>query len=523
MPGCRDPYYDLIVVLSDRILLEDQLADAITSFLSPHKIFDCVRSKSSSDLSKLLVGLKFRIVITTIQKFLGLSDQIQVYRAVAIIVDEAHRSHGKSLTRKLHRFLTGESRQSRRITYFSFTCTPNANSLEMFGVRRDDTIAPFYTYSMKEAVEDRVILDVLGDYTTVTAVASVSVRAEAREKIVERGFEATRALFEETSSARCGMEQKAKFVVSHLVRKLQKAGNGFCAKAMLVVPNRPTILEYKLLIEKEIELLPAGQRFAVVACFAPFFASERCEAGSDARPTSERDERVNGVYHKDALGAFKDPGSMVKLVVVADKLRTGFDEPMLSIMYIDRKLSGEGAVQTIGRLSRIASGKTQVCVVDFVNSRSEIVEAFRGYWGTTTLSALRRPPVEKAELDSLASYLNSVGVARSEGSEGLEKRVGRSHLEACLLRYCELCDRLQTESGELSYRRAMAALKQLECKRASRAMGELIECVNVSVLGLRVNGSGKLCIGEGTHELKIRKQTLQALKFSSSPKIVAPV
>ncbi|KYQ93880.1 hypothetical protein DLAC_05281 [Tieghemostelium lacteum] len=421
--------YDLILVLNDRRHLDTQLGSIVSKFLKDNDMTSIHHPGTVASLNKILKKGKTRVVITTMQKFTNLIEQDKFqkisskYKSIAMISDEAHRSHGKSMSRKIHSVLTGETRQNSNITYFCFTCTPTARCLEMFGETKGNLKVPFHCYSLEKALQDKVVMSVIDNYTTVSILTKISqvnqnTSQSADQKALTKLNQNNTSLYNEkrtsyhllknSQSDRKIIQEKASYIIKHFVKLRELVNNSeFSCRAMLVTSNRNQILVYKTVLEQLIRGLPKDQRFDIIATFSPFIYRKKVKMDSD--------EKINGKYSdyfrkRDGISDIikKDKKHRVQLIIVADKLQTGFDEPSLAVMYVDKTLRGANAVQTLGRLSRVVKGKKASYVVDFVNSRKEISDSFSQYWRETQLKGATRKTVLEHKLNRMFNKLSDI-------------------------------------------------------------------------------------------------------------------
>eukprot|EP01132_Coremiostelium_polycephalum_P010262 gene10262-12586_t len=394
--------FDTIVIMNDRSQLDAQLGDVIIKFLESNGVTNYCRPKSSKQLQREISLGRNRIVITTMQKFAQLlpsstgSDFSFKSNSVAIISDEAHRSHGKSTTEKLHEFLSGNTRQTNQLTYFSFTCTPTVQCLEMFGVFTKGTNKiPFYTYSMDDAQKDNLVLDVISNFI------SFKIKGDPYSNITDIDEEYDME-DDEVIQDQILIKEKAIYILNHFIDTKSKHDNGgFKSRGMVVCSGRKNLIIYKRIIDALIQQLPPSEQFDTIAAFSPFQI--------DGRNIVESDSAINGKYAH--YGTDKNRGIIkslvddkhckIRLLIVADKLQTGFDEPTLSIMYVDKKIKGANAVQTLSRLSRTCKDKNQTMIIDFINNEQDIKAVFNQYKFTTSLRDL-------AEITILSSKFISI-------------------------------------------------------------------------------------------------------------------
>jgi type I restriction enzyme, R subunit len=433
--------FDTVLVVSDRNVIDTQLQEAIFSFERTTGVVATINSDAgakSGQLAEALAGGK-KIVVCTIQTFPFALQAVQELAAskgkrFAVIADEAHSSQTGEAASKLKLVLSAEEvadlsdggeisaedvlamQMAARagvtgITYVAFTATPKAKTLELFG-RRPDPAQPasstnlpeaFHVYSMRQAIEEGFILDVLQNYTPYSLAFRLAGEGkEIDEKEVERN-EAVKALMRWVRLHPYNISQKVQVVVEHYRALVQPLLAGK-AKAMVVVGSRLEALRWQLAIEKYIK----SKGYALGTLVA--FSGEVNDPESGTEPFSETSKALNpGLKGRDIRDAFTLPDYHVLLV--ANKFQTGFDQPLLCGMYVDRRLAGIQAVQTLSRLNRAyQSGgvvKDTTYVLDFVNSSEDILKAFRTYYQTATLEDVTDPNIVfdlRAKLDASGHY-----------------------------------------------------------------------------------------------------------------------
>ncbi|KAF2069682.1 hypothetical protein CYY_009004 [Polysphondylium violaceum] len=408
--------YDLILVLNDRRHLDTQLGSIISQYLRDNDLTSFCHPSTVAVLEKILNKAKTRVIITTMQKLSSLIDKegnkfdliSSKYKSIALISDEAHRSHGKSMSRNIHSILTGETRQLGNITYFCFTCTPTPKCLEMFGDTRGNLRVPFHTYSLEKALQDKIVMNVIENYTTVAILTKITNQDKNNDKLLLQEKKASYHLLKNAQNDKKIIQEKSSYIIKHFI-KLREMINtdSFKCRAMLVTSNRKQILLYKTILESIVKTLPKEQRFDIVASFSPFILRKKVKMESDIK--------INGKYAKYCLKRNgiseiirSDRDHKMQLIIVAEKLQTGFDEPSLSIMYVDKPLKGANAVQTIGRLSRVSQDKKACYVVDFINTRRDISDAFGSYWRETCLKGVTRKTVLELKLSRILTKLSNI-------------------------------------------------------------------------------------------------------------------
>ena len=383
--------FDSAIVVTDRLVLDRQLQDTISEF---ENITGVVRKidGTSKDL-KAAIEDGARIIITTIQKFntehlaaiVGQSS-----KNFAVIIDEAHSSQSGKSARSLTDTLTREigsdnvediilAHQEARgaqknISFFAFTATPRHITLERFGNKGPvNKPYPFHLYSMRQAIEEGFILDVLKNYTTYKAYYQLEKTIE--EDPAFKGRRGQRRVARYASLHPTAIDQRVEVIVEHFLRHVASEIDGQ-AKAMVVTRSREHALRYwqrinQYIADKEIKDLKAIVAFSG-------------ELKADGRNWTEAS--ANGFSDAELTGRFDTPE--YQILVVAEKYQTGFDQAKLVAMYVDKKLSGIQAVQTLARLNRTHPKKEKTYIMDFENSADDIRDAFKPYFETTTLQEL---------------------------------------------------------------------------------------------------------------------------------------
>lgn len=391
----NQPLFDSVIVVTDRRLLDKQLRDNIKDFSEVKNIV--APAYKSSDLKSALENGK-RIIVTTIQKFPfiieGISDMSN--KQFAVIVDEAHSSQSGRSADKLNEAIgnTGEDQdyvdyqekmlqamQARKMTgnasYFAFTATPKNNTLEKFGVKQEDgSFKPFHLYSMKQAIEEGFILDVLANYTTYRSYYELEKSIEENPLFdTSKAQKKLRAYVEKHKQT---IGTKAEIMLDHFASSVvnTKKLNGK-AKAMVVTQSIESAIRYYQALQQLLD--KRGNPFKIVIAFSgtkEMDGIEYTEAQMNGFPESETKDK----FDEDEY----------RMLVVANKYLTGFDQPKLSAMYVDKKLQGVLAVQTLSRLNRSANKlgkKTEdLFVLDFFNSTEDIQKSFDPFYASTTLS-----------------------------------------------------------------------------------------------------------------------------------------
>jgi len=439
--------YDCVVVITDRQVLDQQLQDAIYQIEHAQGVVKAIDQDSKQLAAALIDGTK--IVVTTLQKFpfvlRGLlhaagaesqekaseeeKQQAQAWEAeiarrkYAIIVDEAHSSQSGESARELKAILgvTAQSNddeepdwedrlnqimQSRgkqkNLSFFAFTATPKGKTLEIFG-RPGASGKPeaFHLYSMRQAIEEEFILDVVKNYTTYDTYFRLLKSVEEDPNLPKKP--AVRALAKFMSLHPHNIEQKTEIMVEHFRMKVHPHLGG-CAKAMVVTSSRLHAVRYMLAFERYI----AQQGYTEIRPMVAFSGTVKDEeSGLEYTEPGMNIDCVSGkqISEKQLKERFATPD--YQILLVANKYQTGYDQPLLQAMYVDKRLDGVQAVQTLSRLNRKISGKEDPFVLDFVNEAEDIYKAFKPYYDATSLQEVSDPQqLEnlKHELDAAQIY-----------------------------------------------------------------------------------------------------------------------
>lgn len=433
--------FDTVIVVSDRKVIDGQLQDAIFAFERTKGVVQTIMGKGGSKSGELAQALADgkKIVVCTIQTFPHALKEVRELAATegktfAVIADEAHSSQTGEAANKLKETLSTQELEDLKdggevstedlllaqmkarasdvgVTYVAFTATPKAKTLELFGRRPNpekpsgegSLPEPFHVYSMQQAVEEGFILDVLQNYTPYSLAFKLANEGqEISDDEVDRS-EAMRGLMQWVRLHPYNISQKVQIVVEHFRENVQHLLGGK-AKAMVVLQSRKEAVRWKLAIDKYIK--DRGYPLGTLVAFSGEVIDK--ESGPDA--FTETNQTVNpdlkGQELKEVFA-----GEDYQLLLVANKFQTGFDQPLLSAMYIDRRLAGVQAVQTLSRLNRAyKSGdikKETTYVLDFSDSSDEVLKAFSQYYGKAELEAATDPNLLfdlKAKLDEAGHY-----------------------------------------------------------------------------------------------------------------------
>jgi type I restriction enzyme R subunit len=265
----------------------------------------------------------------------------------------------------------------RNLSFFAFTATPKARTLEVFGEKDGaGKPVPFHLYSMRQAIEEGFIMDVLKNYTTYKTFFKLSKQIEDDPKINKK--KASRAIARFVSLHPHNLAQKTEIIVEHF-RQVTMKKIGGKAKAIVVTASRPHVVRYKQEFDRYLKEKGYNEIKTLVA-----FSAFKDEFG-----ILHKESDINGFGEKELPDKFNT--IEYQLLLVADKYQTGFDQPLLHTMYVDKKLSGVKAVQTLSRLNRIYPGKEDTFILDFVNDTQEILDSFQPYYEQTTLTESTDP------------------------------------------------------------------------------------------------------------------------------------
>ena len=413
--GINNPLFDSVIVVTDRRLLDKQLRENIKEFSEVKNIV--APAYSSKELKESLESGK-RIIITTIQKFPFIVDGIADLsdKRFAVIIDEAHSSQSGSAADNMNRAMGSNSseedeedpqdkileimrsrKMSKNASYLAFTATPKPNTLEKFGdLQEDGKFKPFHLYSMKQAIEEGFILDVLANYTTYKSYYEIEKSIEENPLFdTNKAQKKLRAFVEQHKQT---IAIKADIVIDHFITKIvnTKKLKGK-AKAMVATQSIESAIKYFFAIQKILK--EKGEPFKAVIAFSGKKKIDGIEYTEDS---------INGFAEKDTRDKFDSDD--YKILVVANKYLTGFDQPKLTAMYVDKKLQGVLAVQALSRLNRAADKlgkKTEdLFVLDFFNSTEDMKDAFDPFYTATSLNKATDVNV----LHEIKAILDDVGV-----------------------------------------------------------------------------------------------------------------
>ena len=394
-----------VIVVTDRRVLDRQLREIVDSFSQVRGVVMQISEGSAQLRQALEQGEK--IITTTLQKFPHIVESVGALpgKRFAVIIDEAHSSQSGESSRSLKEVLSATSLdeaaqmddtsreptledmilkqiRSRRaeiqnISFFAFTATPKQKTMEIFGTKSplDGKFYPFSLYSMKQAIEEKFILDVLKNYTTYQVFFSLLKKVENDPDYQKS--KAQMLLLSYVERHEHAISKKVEVMVEHFSHQIASRINGR-AKAMIVTKSRLHAVRYKQAMDAYCR--EHGVPFRTLVAFSGTVR----DGGREYAEAS-----MNGVPEKNTAEEFKK--DEYRFLIVAEKFQTGFDQPLLSVMYVDKKLGGVHAVQTLSRLNRTCRDKEEVFVLDFVNDTDAIEDAFQPYYTTTILSRATDP------------------------------------------------------------------------------------------------------------------------------------
>ena len=394
--------FDSIIVITDRKVLDRQLQKTFQQFERVSGTLTGINRNSAQLKEALEKGKK--IIVTTLQKFPRIVDQIRDLpgKNFAIIIDEAHSSTTGENSKNMKLVLNAKGLEDaeesdteeetyedkivqdleargkqKNVSYYAFTATPKAKTLELFGQRcPDGHYEPFHLYTMRQAIEEGFILDVLKNYMTYKTYFSLLKKIEDDPRYESAKAKALLKAFVDLNDH--AIEKKIEIILEHfnstIKNKIPNHEGKGQAKAMVVTRSRLHAVKFKIAFDAYIR--KHGYRFKTLVAFSgtvvdPSDGQEYTEGG------------MNGFSEAMTAGMFKK--AEYRILIVANKFQTGFDEPLLLAMYLDKRLAGVAAVQTLSRLDRIYEGKEEPVVLDFANDPDTIDHSFEPYYGHTTL------------------------------------------------------------------------------------------------------------------------------------------
>lgn len=459
------PYFHTVIVVTDRAVLDKQLQEAIKQIEHQDGVVCAIdRQRSSKPKSQQLAEAMLAqtpIIVVTLQTFphaqsLILGEKSLKDRRFAVIIDEAHSSAGGSTADDLRYVLTGQSEaewdtlsveerlavwQSSRqrpqnASYFAFTATPKHSTLSLFGrpsnpalpAAKDNPPVPFDLYTMQQAIEEGFILDVLENYVHYAVALRIGDEfAKAKDKRLDSKT-GKRALAKWLSLNQTNVERKIELIAEHFRAHVAHLLNGH-AKAMIVTPSRAAAVKYALALRKYCQNKGYGYIKDMVA-FSGDISNREIKSDEFADDYLFNENTLNpSLDGRDMRKVFDRPE--YRMMIVANKFQTGFDQPKLVAMYLDKKVSGVEAVQTLSRLNRTSAGKDKTFVIDFVNETETIVEAFKTFYRDARVSDVQDPNIVydiKQRLDGMLIY--TAAEVEAFGNAAVDKNVTHQKLFA---------------------------------------------------------------------------------------------
>lgn len=405
--------FDSVIIVTNRIVLDSQLQDTINSFDHKAGLVECITQKKGSRGLVDAINDKKKIIICTIQKFLYAYKDFDELkgRNFAVIIDEAHQGQSGESARTLRSSLIDVEKEKKAFaeendmnpdaieeteellnilgqghhenqSFFAFTATPINKTLELFGTSiGDEKKKPFHTYSMRQAIEEGFILDVLSTYVTIKEAFKLITNTEDNPELLEE--KAKRALFKYYKQHEFTISQKVDMIMDNFLNNGRKKINGH-GKAMIVTDSRQSAVLYYQAVKEYLSKHPDETKGCGV--LVAFSGKVKFDGDDTEYIEAEMNEYPDGKkINSDAKfrKAFKSDD--FNIMVVADKYQTGYDEPLLHSMFVDKKLKGVNAVQTLSRLNRTCPFKNDTFVLDFANTSDSIKESFQPFYEETTL------------------------------------------------------------------------------------------------------------------------------------------
>lgn len=431
--------FDSVIVVTDRTILDAQLQDTIYQFEHANGVVGRINNKEGdgSKSEKLAKALEMAqpIIIVTIQTFPAMLRAIEITpnlkeRKYAVIADEAHSSQSGSTARQLKETLMLEERDeddqftsedvldavmasrkgSQNLSFYAFTATPKDKTLQLFGRLPNTELPPsktnrpeaYHVYSMRQAIEEGFILDVLKNYTNYKVIYKLKQKIEEKDDQVD----AKKAKIKLNQWVRLhdhNISQKVRVIIEHFKKNVMGLLGGQ-AKAMVVTSSRKEAIRYKQAFDKYV----AEQNYANIQAMVAFsgeveFADHDADSGHLVGQKFTESNMNPNLKGREMRKAFDSDDFQV--MIVANKFQTGFDQPKLSAMYVDKKLGGVECVQTLSRLNRTYPGKAEsgTFVLDFFNEPQEILDAFQPYYQTAELADVSNPDIVYDLVEKLKS------------------------------------------------------------------------------------------------------------------------
>lgn len=425
------PVFSSVIVVSDRRVIDRQLQRTLSQVIeTPGMLVNIAGDDgmTSKDLKRALEDGK-RIIVTTLQKFGVIMDSMGELpgERFAVIVDEAHSSQAGESARAVQKVLSYASENEQKdeeeksledrileelktrgpqknVSYFAFTATPKAETLQQFGTKHaDGTYKPFSLYTMRQAIEEKFILDVLKNYTTYDQYWALLKKVKDDPEF--DGAKAKSLLKQFVSRHERTIAKKAAIIVEHFQSSVSGELGGK-AKAMIVTSSRLHAVRYKLAVDAYLK--KQGSPFKALVAFT--------DVVKDSKDGTEYTEATMNGFPETAT-ADRFEGDEYRFLIVASKFQTGFDQPKLVAMYVDKKLSGVACVQTLSRLNRTTAGKEETFVLDFENTAEDIQKGFLPFYDRISLAK----EIDPNQLYNIRTDLGKFGVHTEADLEAFAK------------------------------------------------------------------------------------------------------
>ncbi len=391
--------YDMVIVISDRKVIDGQLQDQVKAIEKTKGIVEVIDEKKTSQDLKEALKTGSNIVVTTLQKFPYILEDVKHIpkRNYAVIIDEAHSSQTGTMAKKLKQILSTNSleeaeamesnideeieetilneieayRNLKNISFFAFTATPKNKTLEMFGTKSENgEYHPFHKYTMKQAIEEGFILDVLSNYITYETYFKLVKKIQDDPEYDEK--KAKKMLRNFVEKHPHAIAKKTEIMLDHFmnstIHKIKER-----ARAMVVTRSRLHAVLYKKSFDKVIK--ENGYQIKTIVAFTGTVKHDEKEYTENSMNDLPARKKIEGAFEEEPY----------KILIVANKYQTGFDQPLLHTLYIDKLLNGITAVQTLSRANRIHHHKNDTLILDFANDTEVIQKAFQPYYETTFL------------------------------------------------------------------------------------------------------------------------------------------
>jgi type I restriction enzyme R subunit len=394
------PVFSTVIVISDRRVIDRQLQRTLSQVIeTPGMLINISGDDgmTSKDLKRALEDGK-RIIVTTLQKFGVIMDSMGDLpgERFAVIVDEAHSSQAGTAAKAVQKVLSYSSEDEQKdeeektvedrileelstrgpqknVSYFAFTATPKPETLQQFGTKQaDGSFKPFSLYTMRQAIDEKFILDVLKNYTTYDQYWALLKKVKDDPEF--DGTKTKSLLKQFVSRHERTIARKVSIIVEHFQSAVSDKLGGK-AKAMIVTSSRLHAVRYKLAVDAHLKRI--GSPYKALVAFT--------DVVKDAKDDKEYTEAKMNGFPETATGD-RFEADEYRFLIVASKFQTGFDQPKLVAMYVDKKLSGVTCVQTLSRLNRTTAGKDETFVLDFENSAEDIEKSFQPFYDRVTLS-----------------------------------------------------------------------------------------------------------------------------------------